>query len=108
MEFDKINRQISGCESLIMKIIWDADYDVSTPELMDSLHSRFGKNYARTTVVTFLQRLIQKGYVETYRKGRIAYVHPLKDEQEFIKNYFDEAIDLWLNGDVEKLLELYR
>ena len=78
-----LGREISGCETLIMKVVWDSEEDISTPELIDELRTRFGKDYARTTVVTFLQRLAEKGFVKTYRKGRIAYVHPLKSEKEY-------------------------
>ena len=59
-----LGREISGCETLIMKVVWDSEEDISTPELIDELRTRFGKDYARTTVVTFLQRLAEKGFVK--------------------------------------------
>ena len=56
MREEMIGREISGCESLIMKIVWDTEGDVSTQDLIRILNERFGKDYARTTVVTFVQR----------------------------------------------------
>ena len=99
-----LGREISGCETLIMKIVWDAKEDISTPELMDELRIRYQKDYARTTVVTFLQRLAEKGFVTTYRKGRTAYVHPLRDEQAYMEKFLRETEDFWFAGSTSKLV----
>jgi predicted transcriptional regulator len=99
-----IGREISGCETLIMKIVWDSESDISTPELIDALRIRYGKDYARTTVVTFLQRLAEKGFVKTYRKGRVAYVHPVKTEKEYMTKFLSEAEDFWFQGDSSHLM----
>jgi predicted transcriptional regulator len=99
-----IGREISGCETMIMKIVWDSETDISTPELIDALRIRYGKNYARTTVVTFLQRLAEKGFVKTYRKGRVAYVQPLKTEKEYTNKFLSEAETFWFDGDSSHLM----
>lgn len=99
-----LGREISGCETLIMKVVWDSEEDISTPELIDELRTRFGKDYARTTVVTFLQRLAEKSFVKTYRKGRIAYVHPLKSEKEYTTKFLNEAEEFWFKGDTSTMM----
>lgn len=103
MNEEMIGREISGCESLIMKIVWDAKEDISTPELIDELRRRFGKDYARTTVVTFVQRLMEKGFVTTYRKGRTSYVRALRDEKEYTEKYMHDAEKFWFSGNTYKL-----
>jgi predicted transcriptional regulator len=104
MNEQMIGREISGCETLIMKIVWDSESDISTPELIDALRIRYGKDYARTTVVTFLQRLAEKGFVKTYRKGRVAYVHPVKTEKDYMTKFLSEAEDFWFQGDSSHLM----
>ena len=104
MKEDMIGREISGCETLIMKIIWDSETDISTPELIDALSVRFDKHYARTTVVTFLQRLAEKGFVKTYRKGRVSYVHAIREEQEFTDKFLREADEFWFHGNTPRLV----
>ncbi|MCI5856990.1 MAG: BlaI/MecI/CopY family transcriptional regulator [Agathobacter sp.] len=99
-----LGREISGCETLIMKIVWDSKEDISTPDLIEALRVRFGKDYARTTVVTFLQRLAKKGFVKIYRKGRVAYVHALKSEKEYTTKFLNEAEDFWFEGDSSNLM----
>ncbi len=99
-----IGREISGCETMIMKVVWDAKEDISTPEIMDELRIRFQKDYARTTVVTFLQRLAEKGFVTTYRKGRSSYVHALRDEKSYMDKFLREAEDFWFQGNTSKFI----
>ena len=65
MRDKSIGREMSSCETLIMKIVWSSNEDISTQEVMDRLKVEFGKDYARTTVVTFIQRLAEKGFVST-------------------------------------------
>lgn len=103
MNEQMIGREISGCESLIMKIVWDSKEDISTPELIDELRTRYGKDYARTTVVTFVQRLAEKGFVSTYRKGRTSYVHALRKEKEYTEKFMHDAETFWFAGSTSKL-----
>ena len=102
MNENMIGREISGCESLIMKIVWDTKEDISTPELIEELRNRYGKDYARTTVVTFVQRLAEKGFVTTYRKGRTSYVHALRNEKEYTEKIVQDTEKFWFSGNAPK------
>ena len=46
--------ELSPCEALIMKLIWEAQQDIPVQDLIDQLRDDHGKEYARTTVVTFV------------------------------------------------------
>lgn len=102
MNEEMIGREISGCESLIMKIVWDSKEDISTPDLIDELRRQFGKDYARTTVVTFVQRLAEKGFVTTYRKGRTSYVRAVRNEKEYIEGIVRDTEKFWFSGNAPK------
>ena len=52
--------ELSPCEALIMKLIWEAPQDIPVQELIDQLRDDYGKDYARTTVVTFVGKLDRK------------------------------------------------
>ena len=103
MRLKSIGREMSGCETLIMKIVWSSKEDLSTQEIINQLRIRYNKDYARTTVVTFIQRLIEKGFVCTYRKGRVSYVQPLRSESEYQKTFIQEAEEFWFDGDAQFL-----
>lgn len=95
---------LSACEAVIMKTIWDADGDISIPDLIEAL-KKHNKDYARTTVTTFLIKLTAKGYVRTYRKGKLSYAVATKSEEEYKELILDNMVDFWYGGNVSLLLE---
>lgn len=90
--------ELSPCEALIMKLIWEAPQDIPVQELIDQLRDDYGKDYARTTVVTFVGKLKDKRFVDTYRKGKAAFIHPLRSEEEYRRYLLKEEADFWFNG----------
>lgn len=99
-----VEKELSACESVIMKVVWDAKEDIQLQDLMEALRVQYGKDYARTTVATFLQRLSDKGFVTTYRKGRISYTHALRSEEEYKNKMLREETDFWFQGNASKLM----
>ena len=61
---------LSHCETLMMKLIWDAERELSIQEIIARFNERYHRDYARSTIVTFLGKLTEKGYVSTRREGR--------------------------------------
>ena len=66
---------LSHCETLMMKLIWDAERELSIQEIIARFNERYHRDYARSTIVTFLGKLTEKGYVSTRREGKKAYIH---------------------------------
>lgn len=103
-EFFEEERNLSACETIIMKAIWDTGEDISIPDLIELLRAKYNKDYARTTVVTFLLKLSDKGFVRTYRKGKLSYAHPIKSEEEYREKLISEDVDFWFKGSTLNLL----
>ena len=66
---------------------------------------QYGKEYARTTVVTFLTRMAGKGYITTQRRGRISYVHAIKSEQEYKQQLAQKEIEFWFHGSMAEFAQ---
>ena len=96
--------KLTNSQLLIMKCVWDHGEDISYQELMEVLAKRFGKVYHRSTLVTFLQQMEDKGYLTTHREGRFAYVHALMPEEEFQKEHAKEETDFWFCGKASTFL----
>ena len=104
MDWNVEDNMLTTGETCIMKVIWDEKEDISVPDLIEKLRVKFRKkNYARTTVVTFLLKMDAKGYVKTYRKGKISYVHAMKSEEEYKDKLLRDMVDFWYNGDFAAL-----
>lgn len=100
-----LREELSVCEAPIMKIIWESNPDISVPELVKQLNEQYGKEYARTTVVTFLTRMAGKGYITTQRRGRISYVHAIKSEQEYKQQLAQKEIEFWFHGSMAEFAQ---
>lgn len=98
------DRKLSGSEAMVMKVVWDAGEDISVPNLMIALKEKYGKDYARTTVQTFLLKMIGKGFVQIYRRGKLSYVHALKGEADYKAKLLQEEMDFWYQGDPAQLV----
>jgi len=104
MATQNTEKKLSACETLIMKLVWDAEGDISVQKLIVEIRERYGKDYARTTVVTFVKKLIDKGFVTTYRVGRASFVHAERDEYQYKRQLMTEATDFWFEGKPSTLL----
>ncbi|MCD8009818.1 MAG: BlaI/MecI/CopY family transcriptional regulator [Lachnospiraceae bacterium] len=83
---------LSDCELLVMKCLWDVGSPMSVAELIVRIEKMYGKKYKETTVYTFLKRLKDKGYVSSYKKGT-SYFSPLVSEDEYLDGYSKKMSD---------------
>jgi len=70
---------LGTAELEVLKTLWD-EGPATVREVMNHLHER-GRKVAYTTVLTFLTRLEQKGYVTSDKSG-MAYVYRAKVTRE--------------------------
>ena len=100
--------RVLGCKKETHSYIEGNDYIVTWAlghlvSLADP--EQYGKEYARTTVVTFLTRMAGKGYITTQRRGRISYVHAIKSEQEYKQQLAQKEIEFWFHGSMAEFAQ---
>jgi predicted transcriptional regulator len=76
-------KRLPDSELEIMMIIWEADQPVSSAYIMDKLAGE--KSWANTTVLNFLSRLVDRGFLEISKQGRFNYYNSLIDENDYLK-----------------------
>lgn len=86
-----------------MKIIWDSTEDLALQEVMGRVNEENGKAWKPQTVSTFLTRLVKKGFLSMYRKGRYCYYQPLVSKDEFWKATMQENARFFTKGDMGAL-----
>lgn len=102
--FFEEEKNLTISETTIMKVIWDEETDISMPDLIEKLRTKYGKEYARTTVGTFLVKLSAKGFVKTYRQGKISYVHATKKEEDYKNRLLSEETEFWFRGSIPSVI----
>ena len=76
---------ISACERLVMKVIWDSTEDLALQDIMNRVNQENGKSWKPQTVSTFLARLVKKSFLTVYRKGRYSFYQPAVSKEDFWK-----------------------
>jgi predicted transcriptional regulator len=101
--------ELSECELITMKCIWDAGHEVSCAEIMEVLKNEYKLDYKDTTVYTFLKKLKEKGFVDSYRRG-VTWFIPARDEDSYRAQQLRFTRDFWFKGSssglVSELLSL--
>ncbi len=69
---------ISESEWRVMKIIWDSP-PRTLPEILDRLK---GTGWSKTTIQTYLARLVKKGALSTERRGKGYLYYPAAAEED--------------------------
>lgn len=85
---------VSDCELLVMKCLWDATQPISVRMIISELDKKFGKQYKETTIYTFLSNLKKKEYVDSYKKGA-SYFFPIAKEETFVRTYGQKMREFW-------------
>lgn len=91
-------KRLPESELMIMLIIWKTDRAITRAEIEDFLDGT--KKLAPTTILSFLSRLEEKGYVEVKKIGKTNYYSALIGEEEYrqkegrnlLKRFYDNSI----------------
>jgi len=100
--------ELSDCELVTMKCIWDADAPISAHEIIRKLKKNYGLDYKDSTVYTFIKKLKEKGFANSYRKG-VTFYFPVREESEYRSHQLNMTRDFWFKGSTMGLIsELFR
>lgn len=95
--------KLTNVEELIMKCIWDYGKEMPFLQMGDELREKFGKDYKRTSIRTYLFRLEDKGYIKVEKRGRKAYINALMNEEAYKEEKASDMLDEWFDGSAEEL-----
>jgi predicted transcriptional regulator len=82
-----MNRQIKrlpDSELEIMMIIWSAREPVTSAYVSEQLKNK--KEWKITSVLTFLARLVEKGFLTSTREGKVNIYSPVIGESEYLES----------------------
>lgn len=95
----KINKRLSEGELEIMQIIWKETPPVSRSTIEDVLLQN--KEVAPTTILTFLTRLCEKGFLTLEKKGRTNLYTPLICERDYLSAESRHILDKLYGGSLQ-------
>ena len=97
--------KLTEAESVVMRCIWNYEKEeIPFLTLIEELKDKYGKDYKRTTVRTFLFDLEAKGYAVVERLGKFSYVKPVVKKDDYKKVKAEEVLDIWFDGSAKKFI----
>ena len=96
MTYKNIN--IGESELEIMKVLWKAKVPVNTQYISEAVEE---KGWKRTTISTFLVRLVEKGALFVEKKGKLYYYSPLISQKDYRKSQTKNLITSLYNGSMK-------
>ena len=94
---DMKNISIGEAELEIMKVIWKAKDPITSLDIGKEVED---KGWKKTTIATFLTRLVEKGALSADKQGKLYYYTPLITEKEYRKSQTKNLIKNLYNGSV--------
>lgn len=91
------NISIGEAELEIMKAVWKAQEPVTSLEIGEAVRD---KEWKKTTIATFLVRLVEKGALCAEKRGKLYYYTPLITEKEYKRSQTRNLIKTLYNGSV--------
>lgn len=95
---DKDIRRLPDSELELMQIIWDLEPPLSRQDIEEKLPP--DRPLAPTTVLTFLDRLREKGFLRAERRGKTNYYTPLISRREYLARESRGVLDRLFGGSV--------
>lgn len=87
---------LPDAELEVMQIIWDKEGGVSRQDIEKALSSR--RSLAPTTVLTFLTRLCEKGFLKVEKAGRSNLYSPLISRRDYLARESRSILDKLFGG----------
>lgn len=91
---------VSDAELEILEVLWEAGEALNANQIREKLNER--KKWERTTVLTLIRRLLDKGVI-TQEKQEVYYYNPVLKREEYIRQETRSFVDKFFSGSSKNL-----
>jgi predicted transcriptional regulator len=95
-------KTLPNSELELMMILWKADKPMTRTEIEERLPKK--RNLSKTTVLSFLSRLEEKGFVRVEKEGRSNCYSPLVKEEEYLQQESGSILKKLYGNSVKKFI----
>ena len=93
------NIHISDSEMEIMAVLWNAKEPITSVQIGEAVEKH---RWKKTTIATFLTRLVEKGAVSAEKKGKLYYYTPIVSVEEYRRTKTETLINNLYHGSVKE------
>ena len=92
------NINISDSELEVMKVIWNKNRPVTSLDIVEAFEN---KGWKKTTIGTFLTRLVEKGALSAEKQGKLYYYTPLISQKNYRMSQTKNLISNLYGGSIK-------
>jgi len=85
----------------VMQIVWQSEPPVSRSVIEEALNRR--RKLAPSTILTFLSRLCERGFLSVSRRGRTNFYTPLVSRKDYLAGESRRMLDRLYGGSLSAL-----
>lgn len=96
-------KKLPESEFEVMMAIWDGTPPVNTAYLMEKVGNR--KNWKAPTLISFLVRLEDRGYISSVKQGKERYYSPVASKTKYLQQATVSFVNQYHNGSFVALMD---
>lgn len=97
------SKKLPDAEYVVMAAIWAGTPPVNTAYLMDAVGRDRG--WKAPTLISFLVRLEERGYISSTKQGKERYYMPVAEEAKYMQTVTADFVDQYHNGSFVHLMD---
>lgn len=95
-------KRLPDSERELMMIIWHAGTPVTRSEIEQQMNTE--RKLSATTILSFLSRLEEKGFLKVYKKGKNNVYEAVVSEQEYLQQESSFIFNRLYHGSLKKFV----
>lgn len=101
------SKKLPDAEFEVMQAIWEGEPPLNTAYLMEKVGRVRG--WKAPTLISFLVRLEDRGYVTSYKQGKERYYIPLAERELYLRSVTEQFIHQYHGGSFVRMMDaLYK
>lgn len=97
------NKKLPDAEFEVMLAIWNATPPVNTAYLMEAVGK--ARSWKAPTLISFLVRLEDRGFITSEKKGKERYYEPSADKAEYIRTMSEQFVNQYHGGSFVSMMD---
>ncbi len=99
----EIFKKLPDAEFDVMCAIWDSAIPTSTPVLMKAIGNE--KGWRAPTLISFLVRLEDRGFIRSEKNGKERQYYPLIDRATYMNRFTKRFLEQYHGGSLKSFLD---
>lgn len=97
------HKKLPDAEFEVMLAIWNAAPPVNTAYLMEAVGK--ARSWKAPTLISFLVRLEDRGFISSEKKGKERYYKPTSDKAEYIRIASEQFVNQYHGGSFVSMMD---